>query len=182
MPEEKPCDPHADDRPGWPLGLFISMLDRWRRSNLRVVVQHHGKLFPLHKIAPEGGWMVLTTRPSAIGEVPPPGIPEVVVSRGFPNAGNWIVHVAGPNRNPKLVFTDSQEDAEEFASRINALLRQVVEDHCQKPSDLCERCQERKAVYGVHCQESQQQPVKVCGPCFDQRAEWPERPFWTSTR
>jgi hypothetical protein len=62
MVKEKPCDPDADNLPGWPLsGLFrvLSLFGK-QNKNLRAVIQHAGKVYPIKHIKPQGGWLVFT--------------------------------------------------------------------------------------------------------------------------
>jgi hypothetical protein len=63
MVKEKSCDPYADNLPGWPIsGLFqvLSLFGK-QNKNLRAVIHHGGKVYPIKRIKPEGGWLVFTT-------------------------------------------------------------------------------------------------------------------------
>ena len=48
-----------------------------------------------------------------------------VASQEFHGAGRWIVHEPGGNRENKIAWLDSREEAEELARRVNMVISRI---------------------------------------------------------
>ena len=72
-----------------------------------------------------GGWRTMQSAGGMAGSGRE--IPTFTVTQRFHRSGEWIVHQPGPNREHKLAYFATEQEARACADRINAWLREYVE-------------------------------------------------------